>query len=139
MSNAFLVDEAGHMLSQEHLRIAQVIHDYDENLELAWIPPEARGINDIFPFAVIYNNPQTKQQEIVFRLRENEVDHRVIARLWSSDHNNGNVLERIEKEEQARQALDMLRKEDEAAEAKELAAWMIKAPVGAKHNGVRLT
>lgn len=139
MSSAFVPDDAGHMLSQEHLRIAQIIHDYDERLELAWIPPESRELNDVFPFAVMYNNPQSGIKEIVMRLRETEVDHRVIARLWGSDSKNGNVLDSIEKDEQARRALEMLRQEDEEAERREMAAWMIKAPAGARINGQRLT
>ena len=127
------------MLSQDHLRIAQIIHDYDPNLELAWIPPEKREMNTEFPFAVLYNNPQSGLQEIVMRLRETEVDHRVLARLWGSDAKNVDVLTAIEKEEAARKAVEMLRKEDEEAERREMAAWMIKAPVGAKINGCRLT
>lgn len=138
MSIGFLADGQGHMLSQEHLRIAQIIHDYDENLSLVWIPPEDRTANDTHPFAVLHSPPDAPAY-IAMRLRETEVDHRVIARLWGADSKNGNVLDSIEKDEQARQALDMLRKEDEEAERKELATWMIKAPVGAKHNGMRLT
>ena len=136
MTIGFIAHE-GHMLSAEHLRIAQVIHDYDERLELAYIPPEARSEREEFPYAVIFNNPNGNR-ELVMKLRENEVDHRVIARLWAADNQNGNVLDRIEAEEDARKALEMLQREDEAAERAELAAWMIKAPVGAKHNGVVL-
>ncbi len=136
MSKAYIAHE-GHMLSADHLRIAQVIHDYEPNLELAYVPPEARTEREEFPYAVIYNHPNG-QRQLVMQLRENEVDHRVIARLWKADNANGNVLDGIEKEEQARKALEMLRKEDEEAERQELAAWMIKAPVGAKHNGIEL-
>ena len=134
----FIADEQGHMLSAEHLRIAQVIHDYDETLSLAWVPPENRELNEAYPFAVVHNPPDAPPY-VVMRLRENEVDHRVIARLWSADGKNGNVLDALEKDEAARRAVEMLRKEDEEAEARELAAWMIKAPVGASHNGMRLT
>lgn len=136
--NNFIADNQGHMLSAEHLRIAQVIHDYDPTLELAWIPPESRELNEAYPFAVVHNPPDAPAY-VVMRLRETEVDHRVIARLWGADAKNGNVLDVIEKDEAARRAVEMLRKEDEEAEAKELASWMINAPVGARHNGVRLT
>ena len=126
------------MLSADHARIAQIIHDYDDRLELAYIPPNMRTREDTHPYAVIYNNSDTGNRDIVMRLKEDEVDHRVLARLWGADSRNHNVLDVLEKEEAARQAMEMLRKEDEAAEKAELAAWMVKAPKGAKHNGVEL-
>src|SRR5215204_2326947 len=111
-----VIAHEGHFLSADHARIAQVIHDYDERLELAYIPPAIRAAEDTHPYAVIYNNPDTGNRDVVMRLRETEVDHRVIARLWNHDKRHVNVLDQIEKEEQARQALELLRKEDEAAE-----------------------
>lgn len=128
----------GHMLSAEHVRIATVIHDYDPNLELAWVPPERRTLNEEHPYAVIHNDPNGSRN-IVMRLRENEVDHRVIARLWERDSKYNNVLAAIEADEAARQAIAMLRAAEDKAEKDELAAWMIQAPVGARHNGIRLT
>lgn len=122
-------EETGHFLSKDHQRIAQVIHDYDPTLELAWIPPENRTLQDDYPFAVIHR-PEGFPPYVVMRLRENEVDHRVISRLWSNDAKNGNVLNAIEKEEAARSALDYLRREEEMEEAREMAAWMVKAPAG---------
>lgn len=131
-------EETGHFLSAEHQRIAQVIHDYDPTLELAWVPPEARELNEQYPFAVIHR-PIGAPPYIVMRLRESEVNHRVIARLWANDAKNSNVLDAIEKDEQARKALELLRKQEEYEEAREKAAWMVKAPVGAKIDGMRLT
>lgn len=136
-------EETGHFLSKEHQRIAQVIHDYDPTLELAWIPPENRTLNDTHPFAIIHH-PVGQQSYVAMRLKENEVDHRVISRLWSNDAQNGNVLNAIEKEEEARRAVDYLRREEEMEEAREMASWMVKARHGAKMhlpNGekIRLT
>lgn len=124
-------EESGHFLSAEHQRIAQVIHDYDPSLELAWIPPDNRALNEEYPFAVLHK-PEGFPPYVVMRLRENEVDHRVISRLWANDAKNGNVLDAIEKDEQARQALALLEREEAEAEARELAAFMVKSPVGAK-------
>lgn len=129
--------EAGHFLSAEHQRIAQVIQDYDETLELAWIPPKNRELNEEYPFAVIHR-PTDAPPYVVMRLRETEVDHRVIARLWGADNKNSNVLDAIEADEAARRALELLRQEEETLEAKEKAAWAIKAPSGATMDGIRL-
>lgn len=130
-------EESGHFLSAEHQRIAQVIHDYDPTLELAWITPEARQLNEKYPFAVIHR-PDNAPPYTVMRLQETEVDHRVVARLWGADNNNGNVLSAIEADEAARRALEMLRREEETLEAKEKAAWAIKAPSGATMDGIKL-
>lgn len=129
----------GQWVSAEFQRIAQVIHDYDENLELAWVPPNMREINEEYPYAVIHTNPDGGARYVVMRLRETEVDHRVIARLWGADSRNQNALEVLEKEEAARQAVEMLAQEDAEEERRELAAWMVKAPTGTKMgNGVVL-
>ena len=138
MTSVIFDPESGRALSAEATRIAQVIHDYDDRLELAWVPPEKRELNEQFPYAVIHR-PDDAPPYVVMRIRETELDHRIIARLWYNDNKNGNVLDKIEKEEQAMRALELLRKEDELAEAREKAAWMVKAPVGAKIDGVRLS
>lgn len=130
--------ESGRALSVEHQRIAEIIHDYEPTLSLAWVPPENRALNEQYPFAVIHS-PEDAPAYIVMRLRENEVDHRVLARLWGADSKNGNVLTNIEAEEAARKAVELKAREDEIEEAREMAAWMVKAPAGAKINGLRLT
>ena len=119
------------VVDAETERIASVIKDYDPNLELAWIPPENREPEDIYPFAVLANNADGTQS-VVFRLKDDEIDHRIIARLWEADNKNGNVLDRIEASENARRLVDMKRQMDEIEERHELGEWMIKAREGAK-------
>jgi ribosomal protein S28E/S33 len=131
-----IVVQDGMMLSAEHMRIAEIIQDYDPYLELIWIPPNQRDHNDTFPFAVRHN-PPGKESYIVFKLRETEVDHRVLARLFRGDNSKGDILSVIESEEAARRLLEMKKQKDEMEEARELAAWAVKAKPGAKHNGVR--
>ena len=133
--SGFVVTENGRMVDAEVERIASIIKDYDPNLELAWIPPENRELNEEFPFCVLYRNPNTGRTEEALKLRETEIDHRVLARLFSNDNTKQNVLEAIENEEQARQLVELKRKMDEEEERKELAAWMIKARPGAISPG----
>lgn len=138
MTTSFVVHE-GQMLSAEALRIAEIINDYDPRLELAWVPPNVRTLNEEHPYAVIYNNP-SGGRDVVMRLRETELDHRVLARLWEVDTAKGsNILSSIEAEESARQAIELKKQQEDLEEKRELAAWMVKAPVGARHNGIRLT
>lgn len=130
--------DLGIALSADHARIAEIINDYDPSLELAWVPPENREVNEEFPFAVIHH-PVGNPPYVVMRLRESEVDHRVLARLWANDSKFNSVLDNIERDEAARRAVDLKRKLEEQEERKEMAAWAIKAPVGAKLGKVRLT
>ena len=137
MSEVIFDPNSGRVLSAEASRIAQVIRDYEPTLELAWIPPENRELNEQYPYAVIHR-PENAPPYVVMRIRETELDHRIIAKLWSADGKNGNVLSNIEAEEAARRAIELLKKEEEMEEAREKAAWMVKAPVGAKIDGIRL-
>lgn len=137
--NSIIFDpESGYALSVDHQRIAEIINDYDPSLSLVWIPPNERVLNEKHPFAVVHS-PDDAPAYIVMRLRETEVDHRVLARLWGADSKNTNVLDKIEAEEAAKRAVELKRREDEIEEAREKAAWMVKAPVGAKIDGMRLT
>lgn len=131
------ITEDGHWVSAETQRIAQIIHDYDPNLELAWIPPENRELNDTKPFAVMHTD-RTGKKYVVMTLTEGEVDHRVLARLWAADNQNGNVLSDLEATQAAHRAIEMQRTLEAQEEAREKAAWMIKAPVGARIDGMRL-
>lgn len=137
MSIPILDPQSGQALSAEHQRIAEIIKDYDPSLELAWIPPNERDFNDTQPFAVLHRTEAGVVDYIVFKLKESEVDHRVLSRLFTGDNAKNDVLTVIEAEETARQLVQAKKELDEAEEAQELAAWAIKARSGAKHNGVR--
>ena len=134
--SVILDPSSGHGLSQEHSRVAELISEYEPSLELAWVPPDQRQLNEEFPFAIIHR-PVGLEPYVVMRLRESEVDHRVIGRLAAADQTRGNTLDAIEVEEAARRELVKRRQEDERQEAKEFAAWAVAAKTGAKHNGVR--
>lgn len=126
----------GRALNAEHNRIAELVKEYDPYLELAWVPPENRKINEKHPFAIVHRPPGLEPY-IAMRLREDEVDHRVLGRLYAVDNGHGNVLTELEAEEKARRDVLARKTEDDRAEAREMAAWAIGAKSGAKHNGVR--
>jgi hypothetical protein len=125
----------GQALSAEHCRIAEIIQDYDPTLELVWIPPNQR-VGETHPFAV-QHSPVNAEPYIVFKLRENEVDHRVIARLFAGDNDKNNVVATVEEMEAAQRLVQLKAEEETRAEQAELTEWAIKARPGAKHNGVR--
>lgn len=134
----FVPTSDGRWVSAEYARMAQIIADYDENLELAWIPPENRELNEEYPFAVVHTDPRTHERYVVLRIKETEFDHRILAKLWERDDRAGNVLDKLDAQDAALRAIEMAKQMEKDDEARDLAAWMIRAPVGARHNGVRL-
>ena len=134
--NTYLLDqESGHALSAKHQRVAELIHDFNSELELRWIPTGQRTAFDKEPFAV-YHVTQGSEYMVV-SCKEEEVDHRLIARLFSMDNANGSVLDKIESEEAAKRALKMKEQIDSWEEAHELAGAIVGTRKSVyRHNGV---
>jgi hypothetical protein len=128
--------EDGHWVNEKFARIAEVIQDYDPRMRLVWIPPENRTDQDQTPpYAVIYTNGQG-QEHLVFSIREEELDERVLARLFQGDTGKHDVLADIEAQEKAREVLAYKAKLEKAEERQDF----IKTVVGSgkhsfKHNG----
>ena len=137
MGNAVLLgQESGHGISVKHQRIADIIRDYDPTLELAWIPPEQRDFSDIEPFAVIHR-PYGKPSYVAMTLREDQINETLLARLWSHDSKNGDVLTWVEAQDAAAKAVKMKEQMDDA----EMKEDLVKHIVGSHkntytHNGV---
>lgn len=133
-------DEAsGHWVSAEFQRIAQVIHDFDPDLSLAWIPPEMRQANEVQAFAIICA-PVGREQYIVRLLGEEELNENLIAWLFTHNSNNVNVLDAVEAKDAARKALEMQRELDEREEMLDIAKSMLKSPLHTyRHNGKKLS
>lgn len=131
---AVILSEQG-ALPENAVRLAEILQDYDNTLELRWIPTADRNSLDSKPFAVWQVSPNFPPYSIM-ELREDELDHRVLAALFNANNANGNVLDRLEAEEDAKRAFDLKVKLDEQEEAREFAVWAIKQNKTVKHNGV---
>lgn len=116
------------------IRLAEILNDYDETLELRWIPPEVRTGFDDAPFAVWQVAPGFPPY-MVMPLKENQLDHRVLAALFNANNANGSALDRLEAEEAAKQAFNLKAKLEAEEEAKEFAVWALKQNKTVKHNG----
>ena len=126
--------EDGRFVSERHAHIDEIINDYDPNLRLAWIPPENRDPNsDDPPFAII----DTRTNEPIMFAREDEVDERLLARLWRGDNTKHNVLRDIEAQEAAQKALALKERMDREEEAKDFLEWYARSPWTFTHNGKR--
>lgn len=116
------------------IRLAEILNDYDETLELRWIPPEVRTGFDDAPFAVWQVAPGFPPY-MVMPLKENQLDHRVLAALFNANNANGSVLARLEAEEAAKQAIKYKEQIDLEEERREFALWALRQNKTVKHNG----
>lgn len=132
----YILDAAsGHALSEQHSRIAEIIRDYNPELELAWIPPSDRTAFDAKPFAIIHNQPNGNRY-VVGTFSEDQMDHRIISYLFNHDARNRDVLSDIERENAAKELLRLKQIEDEAADRHEMGRAMIRTKQSTwRHNG----
>lgn len=133
---AYILDNAsGYALSAQHTRIAEIIRDFNPELELAWIPPDKRNAFEAHPFAIIHNQPNG-QRYVVGTFSEAEMDHRIIAHLFNHDAKRTDVNARIEAENAAKELLRLKEIQDEAEERHAMGRAMIKTRKSTwKHNG----
>lgn len=125
-----LVD--GYWVSEQFAQIAEVIHDYDSHMELAWIPPEQRT-DKTPPYAVMETNGEGKRT-LVFTIEEMDLNHTVLARLFRGDTHKNNVLANIEADEIARKALEMKKEMEKAEERQDLIASIAGSPLHTYHH-----
>lgn len=129
--------DTGRFVSQEHQYIASIIQDYNPELHLVWIRPQDRTTEEDrkYPFAVMHM-PEGREPYIVMLIKENELDHRVLARLFEADQSKGDPLAKLNAHNAAIKALEAYK---HAAEMEELADFhrtMIKSPLHTfRHNG----
>lgn len=129
-SNAVILSDSG-ALSVKHERIAEIINDLDPNLELAYIPTEARSAFDKHPFMVRHKNGY-----VVMTMPENEVDERIIAKLIKRDTHRGNVIDELEASEAAMRLVQAKERMDIAEERQDFVKSVIKSPKNwYRHNG----
>ena len=128
---------SGEYISQKMNRVQEIIQDYDPNLRLAWIPPKERTAFDKFPFVLIHS-PVGKPEYIAMSLKEDEINESLLARLWMHDNRQASVLDRLEAEDAARNAMRYKEKMDAEEMRKEMVSSIIKSPLNTYRgpNGV---
>ena len=125
--------EAGRMLSSRANRVAQAINEYNEDLHLAWIPPEHREVGDI-PYAVIHR-PKVGAEYVAFFVQESELES-AFARVLMNDRSKGDPLSAVEAAERTAAVIMGKKRREEMEEAHDIAYHIMKSKKHAyKHNG----
>lgn len=121
----YLPTEDGRWVNENFMRLAELINEYDQTLELRWIPPDKRSRDDKKPYMIV--DTRTNQPVLFASELDNPVE--ILARLFESDNKNGNVLDRMEAHNRAIEVFKKKQRMEEIEEALEEAAFLFKSPL----------
>lgn len=128
--DVYIPTDDGQWVSEKYERLASVIKDYDENLELCWIPPDRRTREDKAPYCVVYNDPaRPGKRDVVFYASELDTPEDILARLWTADDKRGDVQARMDAHNAAVEALRLKKLDDEMQEANSQAEFLHRSPL----------
>lgn len=123
-------------LSANAQRVAEIVRDFDDTLELEWIPPLNRSpLNPHTPYRIIQRHPDYEPY-VVMEIREDQLDHRIIAALFKARNFD---LSDLEAEENAKRAMRMREKMDEQGEDAKFVKWAVNSTRTVQHNGRKYT
>jgi hypothetical protein len=140
LDNLPVPHEDGSFISAKVSRIAETIADYDHNVEVRWIPPARRGIDEP-AFAIVSAIPGQAEYVIFYVQDESEFDGRVLERLIQMDAaKHGNILSELDARNAAVKAIQSNLHKERLEESKDLAYHILKSKKHSyKHNGVEYT
>ena len=126
--NALVYDSSrNEFVNAKHQRIAEIIADYDPDLRLLFIPQRDRTAADIYPYAIGHGNDAVGY-DIIMYVKEEELDERLLARLWMNDSRKNDPLHYLEKLEEAREAVQLKEELEKREERMDKAKFMIRSP-----------
>lgn len=122
----FVPASTGEWVDENYERLASAVQDYDHNLEMRWIPPMHRTREDKKPY-VIWDNLSNSP---VLYASELDTPSEILAKLFMADSvRNGNVLDAIDAQNKAAEALRLKAKLDEQDLLKDKVKFMIGTPL----------
>lgn len=131
--NIYFPTNNGQWISDKQRRVAEILHDYDPNLQLQWIPPTERSEHD-YAFRVVDFTPGRPAYAVCF---SHEADERLLARIFGADNQkNGGSLNVLDRINAAQEALSLKEAMEKNSEANELAYGILHSKkIHYKHNG----
>lgn len=123
-------------VSAEFQRLAEILYDYDHNLVLEMVPVAEWG--NLVDKSKVFRVIDTKRNKIVLYADSLANPQEILARVWSMDQEYNKVIFNLDAQNRAAQALQIKRHDDEIAEAKELALFIIKNTKSTWHHDGRV-
>lgn len=123
-NNHLVATEEGYFVDQRWAYLAQIIEDYNPQLELRWIPPNLRTVEDGAPYVVVHRQRDGLEYAVLYA-SELDSPQDVLERIFNADMKHGNVMDRMRNRNTAAQLFQMQAKIDAEMAKQDLAAWMI--------------
>jgi hypothetical protein len=130
----FIPTDTGEWVSEEYERLARIIKDYDDMLELRWIPPQNRTREDKKPYVIV----DTRSEHPVLYASELDTPTDILVNLIASDNAVGDVVDRLQVTETVIELQKRKQFLDTLEEAREETNFFINSPLHyVKHNGIK--
>ena len=128
----FTPAQDGRWVDDNYARLAEVVHDYDNYLQLRWIPPEHRTRNDKKPYVIV----DTRTESPVLYASELDTPQEILTSLFMGDNKRGDVLARMEAMEAAQKALQYKEQMEQYEQAADEAKFLLQTPLNSiRFNG----
>lgn len=130
----YIPTDTGEWVSEEYERLARIITDYDEYLELRYIPHANRTREDKKPYVIV----DTRTNHAVLWASELDSPTDILVNLVTSDNARGSVIQRIEARELAVKLQEAKKWQDELEEAQDKTNFLLNSPLHyAKMDGIK--
>lgn len=125
----------GTFVSQNQVRINEILQDYDPALQLQWIPPDQRMGDSGPAFRVVHFKDGSAPYAVAFA---DECDERLLAKVFEADQtNNPNRLSFIDNYNNALELVRAKEMEEQRQEDHALAASILRSNKSSyRHGGV---
>lgn len=128
--------EVNEWVSAEFQRLADILYDYDNNLALDMVPREEW--EHLVDRTKVFRVVDTKQNKIVLYASQLDNPEDILARVWSMDQTYNKVILNLDAKNAAVQAMQIKRHDDEIAEKRDLALFIIKNKKSTWHHEGRV-
>ena len=129
LNSDFNVDSAtGHFISESHRLVAQLVHDYNPELSVSWIPHGDRTPMDKGKEFCIIHRRANGTQYVVMYVAESHMDHRVLGRLYDMDSNNTDHGSRLAFMDRVSEAAKLRQELNKREEKMEMVTDVLRSP-----------
>ena len=126
----------GRWINERVSKVVEVLRDYDRKIDVEWIPPDQRGVDD--PAFRLIENLADGRKSIMFYVNdESEFDGRVLERVIQMDASRrGKFLDEIDARNAAVRLMMQKERAEKEAESVDLYHTVLRSPLHTfKHNG----
>ena len=128
-------DKAGKFIPARHERLAEIISDYDQSLDLVLVPSQVPPE----PQYAVIQWVDSETYWIVSWWQADQLDERILEQIWKNDfqkHHPDEIWNELMAKQEAQQLMEQKKQEDEQAEKWEVAQAILQSKKNwYKHDG----